>query len=837
MKIINVYIILTLLFSLETQLVGISYDSYDLLEEARHGNNNIVEFLISQGIDVNYKSRQGQTALMFAVNWSQKNTVELLLAKGADVNAQNQRGKTALMYAAGGGYKDVVELLLAKGANAKDIGGALMNAAGKGHIDVVELLIAKGADVNAKDQEGETALIFAASRGQKDVVELLIAKGADVNAKSEDGRTALMMAASGGYIDVVELLIAKGADVKAQDNSGQNAYARAKRYGRKDVEIFLLRVQKDLKAPQAVKDIITFARTGDLEKVKAAFEKGGKAEFTDATGLTPLMYAAFSGHGPVVNYLLAKKANANAHDKNGLTVLMYAVFSGKKEVVELLLKNGAKVNSTDRKSETALMKAADLGQDDIIELLIGNGATVDLKDKNYNTALTRATVSGHTGTVTLLLGKGANSSINNKLLVAVIKGDIIEAEKALTDGADINAKDSDNNTILMWATLAGHTGIVEKLIKKGADPDLENNRRETALDLIKFKVPAIMSHIILETAGALLLDTAIIAGIAAGVIILSPVAALTGANLKDLDLGIKSIFYWPDMPNYKKRIKDFEEVKAFLEQRVNAAKPLKKQISTVEKTKEAVKGLVTSSKFSNLQEDNAVFVWLQTNIVPVGQSLYEQTKQGKNTGTLNVWSLLGVKGEEETRVVNEKYKNDLLRKIKQDKKLSSDQKKRASALVNEAYNTVHTTVGTFKENPAYEKPAPTTSPATIDDVLKNDEVLRFFNEKVTQPNGLTLFIEEKAGDIPVVRDDTTRVTHSLNAWALLGLSNEAGRTITLPQLEEALKRVDAIIYAKDSTLFYEKRTRANDLLKKAYEVVRRQPQNKDRAPKRIAVAA
>ena len=59
--------------------------------------------------------------------------------------------------------------------------------------------------------------------GIKDVVEQLIAKGADVNAKNEDNNTALIVASINGHKDVVEQLIAKGADVNAKNNYNQTA--------------------------------------------------------------------------------------------------------------------------------------------------------------------------------------------------------------------------------------------------------------------------------------------------------------------------------------------------------------------------------------------------------------------------------------------------------------------------------------------------------------------------------------------------------------------------------------------------------------------------------------
>ena len=60
---------------------------------------------------------------------------------------------------------------------------------------VVRLLLGKGAAVDAKDNDGKTALMLAC--GHMEVVQLLLRKGAVVGAERQSGRTALMGRASG----------------------------------------------------------------------------------------------------------------------------------------------------------------------------------------------------------------------------------------------------------------------------------------------------------------------------------------------------------------------------------------------------------------------------------------------------------------------------------------------------------------------------------------------------------------------------------------------------------------------------------------------------------------
>ena len=60
-------------------------------------------------------------------------------------------------------------------------------------------------------------LAVASRQGDAAIVELLLARGADVNAKGEEGETALMWAASGGKLELAKRLIEAGAKVVQRD--------------------------------------------------------------------------------------------------------------------------------------------------------------------------------------------------------------------------------------------------------------------------------------------------------------------------------------------------------------------------------------------------------------------------------------------------------------------------------------------------------------------------------------------------------------------------------------------------------------------------------------------
>jgi uncharacterized protein len=76
---------------------------------------------------------------------------------------------------------------------------------------VIEFLLKRGVDINAQNEQGETALVIAAWYGRAELVEILLKKGADPNVKTRKGLSALKVAKANGYDGIVRSLLAHGA--------------------------------------------------------------------------------------------------------------------------------------------------------------------------------------------------------------------------------------------------------------------------------------------------------------------------------------------------------------------------------------------------------------------------------------------------------------------------------------------------------------------------------------------------------------------------------------------------------------------------------------------------
>ena len=195
-----------------------------LIEQVMAQDLEGVKTLVEKGADVNYQNESSQaTALMMAANYEMFDIAEFLLEEGADVNRRDANGMTALM-AAAGRSQEMVELLLEHGADITITptkgAGAFTNCivavmTERVPLSLAERLLEEGANVDeprpSGRSQGYTPLMIVARNGDVKLAEFLVEHGADVNAKAEDGTTALSLAKKKEQEDIVKYLVKMGA--------------------------------------------------------------------------------------------------------------------------------------------------------------------------------------------------------------------------------------------------------------------------------------------------------------------------------------------------------------------------------------------------------------------------------------------------------------------------------------------------------------------------------------------------------------------------------------------------------------------------------------------------
>ena len=215
--------------------------------------------------------------------------LKYLVRLGADVNAKLY-GKSVLSKAieqkAGA---QVQNFLREKGAEewviskeeALELSQGFWNDSGSlKSFDEIKSLLKKGADINAKNKDGETALMKMAKWGELELVKYLVENGVNIDKKSPNGDTALIKAAWGGSLDIVKFLVEKGVKVNDKSQGGETALMRA-------------------------------GEIGNFDIVKCLVENGADIDTKDMFGKTAIVFGVASKSKEVVRYLIEKGAEVD----------------------------------------------------------------------------------------------------------------------------------------------------------------------------------------------------------------------------------------------------------------------------------------------------------------------------------------------------------------------------------------------------------------------------------------------------------------------------------------------------------------------------------------------
>lgn len=380
------------------------------------GNLDIMEYLLSQGADINTLDREGSNLMHNAAANGHYDAVTFLYEKGFDINAVDGNGNTPLLFAVTQDNIELIQFLIENGADlqAENTNGTnvLLNSIFSGNLDIVKLLLDRGLSVNQPNQWGVNPLMYASILGNRDIVEYLIKNGADVHAISNQGETALVWATIRLHFDIAELLMEKGLSYNDRNEDGGTMFFSAG------------------KSP--------------MEAVEYMIEHGADPLVEDSSGTTPLHIAAQHGNTEIAAYLIELGADVNKLNDYGWTPLKYTIWNDSLSTTELLIERGATVNISDPGNETGcipydsspLHLVARMGKTDFVKTLVEHGAEVNIQTEEMkHTPLHLAAALGYDDIAEFLIEKGC----------------------------DINAKDINGDTALDLAFEHGNSEIVSIL--------------------------------------------------------------------------------------------------------------------------------------------------------------------------------------------------------------------------------------------------------------------------------------------------------------------------------------------------------------------------------------
>ncbi|KAK3570246.1 hypothetical protein QTP86_017131, partial [Hemibagrus guttatus] len=183
------------------------------LTSAAHLENmgDIIKVLKNGGAHLDFRAKDGMTALHRASRANNKYTLMTLLELGASPDYKDSRGLSALYHTAMvGGDSGCCELLLHEHAsiNCQDENGwhEVHQACRHGHVQHLEHLLFYGADMSAQNASGNTAMHICALYNQDKCALVLLVRGADKEVKNFNSQTPFQVAIIAGNFELAELI-------------------------------------------------------------------------------------------------------------------------------------------------------------------------------------------------------------------------------------------------------------------------------------------------------------------------------------------------------------------------------------------------------------------------------------------------------------------------------------------------------------------------------------------------------------------------------------------------------------------------------------------------------
>lgn len=222
--------------------------------------------------------------------------------------------------------RDFFEWLSGKRLPEEKLREQWFQAVQMGDLKTIHSLISK-VDINAKDQNGRTALIIAICAGHEDIVRILMqVRGIDLFDRDNSGKTALVHAIEKNQNKILEILEhKKGHILKELIDRGLAP------------ELFFEKVLgKRVPEEKIFEQWFCEIEMGDFKAIQYLFSRIDINAKNDV-GCTALIIAACTGREDIVDFLLQIPAlNILDKDNNGKTALMHAIERSHSNIVKMI---------------------------------------------------------------------------------------------------------------------------------------------------------------------------------------------------------------------------------------------------------------------------------------------------------------------------------------------------------------------------------------------------------------------------------------------------------------------------------------------------------------------
>jgi len=427
-------------------------DLTPLMIAAINQQYNIVNMLLSHGVDINERDYNGNTVIMHLCGRSSTKLIEFLLKHGADVNAVNNANEMVISVACRSKCWDVVELLIKWGADVNAIDRfkvpLLMNVYRWGHGRIMRMIIEHpDIQLNIRGKCNKTLLIFAFQ--DEGIIQDLLMANADVNIIDDNGNSVLSLACKYSSYDIIKLLLSYGA-VGPIESIVYNICSNTTLLNNERHCIIKSLLETEFVGNKD-KALIQACKYGAHALIKLLLQHGANPNYEHQIDISPLSCAVKDEY--IFECLLQYGAKVNIYN-----ITEYVFRCDHERILTLAVKHGFDINEKNKRGQNIPMMVARGYPNYVWHCL------------QYDLNLNAQDIQGQTLLMYLI-----NSAENNYNLIKQI----------LIHGADVNIQDNDGSTALILALdiETRNRGISLLLLQYGADVNKRTNDRDHALSI------------------------------------------------------------------------------------------------------------------------------------------------------------------------------------------------------------------------------------------------------------------------------------------------------------------------------------------------------------------
>jgi len=353
------------------------------------------------------------------------------------------------------------------------------------------------------DLSSELSLVLAAKQGQVNLVEALLDSRASPDSADPHGNTALLRAIEGGIANrpVIELLLRRRAAVDKVNKLDETPIGFAAASSTSEVCEALLQTGSPSEEALGMA-LVCAAAAGNAATMRTLLQGGAPAATSGGDGRSASHCWAEVDDVPLLESLLAARADIDVCDMNGKTPLVCAAQKGSAAAVKFLCACDVDVNVVTIDGRSALVFAAELKDEacamDVAGALLERRANLEATTSvaRAPSPLVVAASAGHRSLVALLLEaraepNAADGAGRRALPCATATGYIELCQILLEGQADVegrslsgkpnapgdeNGKDGGGVTALSIAAAIDRPRLVELLVGAGADHEVSDER-------------------------------------------------------------------------------------------------------------------------------------------------------------------------------------------------------------------------------------------------------------------------------------------------------------------------------------------------------------------------